>query len=278
MCGMEHAEHFLLLGGGALANPIEEQCKTLCKQQWHELCEDVEGQLRSGKRRGNLKHLDQGSTRSSQRRSLARAIHLATDSTPDEVVVNKLIDKCLRVADSSAPTQFPDYAGCDVEELVQDFSVAEIRQVLFFLNGKSAPGPNGVTNKMLENLDDESIDFLTKKVNEIGVHNTPEEIIEAQERSQLLKLSGTKSGRKILDEMGVNSIDQCPDAVRILRDISKHIEASFVDAAAYVLQEAFAVSIVDSNSRVTCSATVRTSKPVIAKEVAIALAMLDSRR
>ncbi|KAH6941973.1 hypothetical protein HPB50_026067 [Hyalomma asiaticum] len=28
---------------------IEEQCKTLCKQPWHELCESVEVQLRSGK-------------------------------------------------------------------------------------------------------------------------------------------------------------------------------------------------------------------------------------
>lgn len=668
---------------------IEEHCKTLCKQQWHELCESVESQLRSGKSWGLLKHLlDQGSSRSSQRRSLARVIHLATDSTPDEMVVNTLIDKYLPVADNSAPTQFPDYAGCDVPELDQDFSVAEIRQVLFSLNGKSVPGPDGVTNKMLKNLDDESIDFLTEKINEVwrrgqvpaqwktaytvlipkpgkapgidnlrpisltscvgkvaehallnrlkvhletndmythnmigfraglstqdamklikhqiidrstgdtrailgldlekafdnishefilqsiaglglgkraydfvrsflsqrtaklkiegylsqeftlgsrgtpqgsvisptlfniamiglskelakiqrinhtiyadditiwcaggsegqveeamqsaidvterflrptglrcssskselllykkrprggghrnwkpaseseirlftgdgspvprvdslrilgmyiesngangtalrhitaktesalglirrianrhrgikednliriihafvlchlsysaamhnwlvaersklnslirkvfklalglpvstrtenlfklGVHNTLEEIIEAQERSQLLRLSGTKAGREILEEMGLNSVDQCPDAVRIPRDIrsqlhiapvprnmhpahnvgrrrargrallahvrSEHTEASFVDAAAYVQQEAFAVSIVDSNSRLISSATVRTSKPVVAEQVAIALAMLDSRR
>lgn len=152
----------------------------------------------------------------------------------------------------------------------------------------------------------------TENLFKLGVHNTLEEIIEAQERSQLLRLSGTKSGRKILDEMGLNSVDQCPDVVQIPRDIrsqlhiapvprnmhpahnvgrrrargrallahvrSEHTEASFVDAAAYVLHEAFAVSIVDSNSRLICSATVRTSKPVVAEQVAIALAMLDSRR
>lgn len=56
------------------------------------------------------------------------------------------------------------------------------------------------------------------------------------------------------------------------------IEASFVDAAAYIQQEAFAVSIVDSNSRITCCATVRTSKPLVAEQVAIALAVLDGRR
>ncbi|XP_070389357.1 uncharacterized protein [Dermacentor albipictus] len=98
---------------------IEHHCKNLCKQQWAELCESVEGQLRSGKSWGLLKHLlDEGSTRSSQRRSLARAIHLATDSTPDVSIVYRLIDKYLPVADSSAPTQFPDYAGACAKHIL----------------------------------------------------------------------------------------------------------------------------------------------------------------
>ncbi|XP_070386799.1 uncharacterized protein [Dermacentor albipictus] len=152
----------------------------------------------------------------------------------------------------------------------------------------------------------------TENLLKLGVHNTLEEIIEAQEHSQLLRLSGTPTGRKILDEMGLNPVDQCPDAMRIPSDIrsqlhiaplprnmhpannvgrrrargrallehvrNNHIEASFVDAAAYVQQEAFAVSIVDSNSRLTCCATVRTSRPVVAEQVAIALAVLDGRR
>lgn len=70
-------------------------------------------------------------------------------------------------ADSSAPTQFPDYTGCEVPELDQDFTAVEIRQVLFSLNSKSAPGPDGVTKKMLKNLHDESIDFLTERINEV---------------------------------------------------------------------------------------------------------------
>nr|XP_050037954.1 uncharacterized protein LOC126534754 [Dermacentor andersoni] len=45
-----------------------------------------------------------------------------------------IIDKYLPVADSSAPTQFPDYAGCAVPELGQDFTAGEIRDALFSLN------------------------------------------------------------------------------------------------------------------------------------------------
>ncbi|KAH8030991.1 hypothetical protein HPB51_012459 [Rhipicephalus microplus] len=123
----------------------------------------------------------------------------------------------------------------------------------------------------------------------LDVHNTLEEIIEVQEHSQLLRLSGTKSGRKILDDFGLNFIHQCPDSMRIPRDIRSQLhiipiscnmhpahnvsrrraksrallehvrsnptDARFVDAAPYVLQEAFPVVIVDSNSRLTCSTT-----------------------
>lgn len=50
----------------------------------------------------------------------------------------------------------------------------------------------------------------TENLLKLGVHNTLEEIIEAQEHSQLLRLSGTPTGRKLLGEMGLNPVDQCP--------------------------------------------------------------------
>nr|XP_054922036.1 uncharacterized protein LOC129382290 [Dermacentor andersoni] len=147
---------------------IEQHCKNLCKQQWEELCESVEGQLRSRKSWGLLKHLlDEASTRCSQRRSLAQAMHLATRSASGEMIVDRLINKYLPVAASSAPTEFPDYAGCAVPELYQDFTAVEIRDVLLSLSVKSAAGPDGVTNRMLRNLDDESVDFLTERINEV---------------------------------------------------------------------------------------------------------------
>ncbi|KAH7958859.1 hypothetical protein HPB49_005998 [Dermacentor silvarum] len=64
--------------------------------------------------------------------------------------------------DSVKLSALKDYAGCEVPELHQDFTAAKIRQVLFSLNSKSAPGPDGVPNKRLKNLDNESIHFLTE--------------------------------------------------------------------------------------------------------------------
>ncbi|XP_075744233.1 monocarboxylate transporter 9-like [Rhipicephalus microplus] len=52
-----------------------------------------------------------------------------------------------------------------------------------------------------------------------GPFDTLEEVIEAQQPSQLLRLLGSKSGRKILDDLGLSCIDQYPDSMRIPKDI-----------------------------------------------------------
>lgn len=53
------------------------------------------------------------------------------------------------------------------DPLVSPFTSAEVRAVLAELNCRSAPGPGGITNKMLKNLADEDIDLLTKHINEV---------------------------------------------------------------------------------------------------------------
>lgn len=147
---------------------VGDHCKVLCKQQWDELCDSMEGQLKTGKSWRLLKHLlHDGNTKSNQKRALAKAVHLATDSTPDEAITEKLIDKYLAATDDPVPPQFPDYEGRDAPSMDEDFTVAEVKRVLASLNSRSAPGPDGVTNKMLKHLDDDSIEFLTDKINEI---------------------------------------------------------------------------------------------------------------
>ncbi|XP_075732158.1 CRISP/Allergen/PR-1 [Rhipicephalus microplus] len=83
------------------------------------------------------------------------------------VITEKLIDKYLAATDDPVPPQFPDYEGRDAPSMDEDFTVAEVKRVLASLNSRSAPGPDGVTNKMLKHLDDDSIEFLTDKINEI---------------------------------------------------------------------------------------------------------------
>lgn len=149
-----------------LNKAIEDHCRTLGKQQWDEVCDSIDGQMRNGKTWGMLKHLlDEGSTRSNQRHTLARALHEGTRSCSGDELVAKLMGKYLPVKHGDEEVRFPDYLGPARPELDEDFTVAEIRQAIFALNGKSAPGPDGITNKMLRNLDDRSIGYLTEKIN-----------------------------------------------------------------------------------------------------------------
>ncbi|XP_037518363.1 uncharacterized protein LOC119395147 [Rhipicephalus sanguineus] len=110
-----------------LNKTIEDHCRTLCKQQWDEVCD--------------------------------------SQSLGDELVA-KLMEKYLPVKHGDEEFQFPEYLGPARPELDEDFTVAEVRQAIFALNSKSAPGPDGITNKMLRNLDDRSIEYLTEKINE----------------------------------------------------------------------------------------------------------------
>lgn len=68
-------------------------------------------------------------------------------------------------------------------------------------------------------------------------------------------------------------------ATALLRRIDmKTDDASFVDAAAYRNNRAFAAVAVSSSQRILNSATILTREPEIAEQVAIALAVLDSKR
>ncbi|XP_070394012.1 uncharacterized protein [Dermacentor albipictus] len=142
--------------------------KALCEQQWDELCESIDGQMRNAKSWSMLKHLlDESGSKSNQRHTLARALHEATRSHTVDELVAKLIQKYLPVRrDGDPSTQIPDYRGPPRTELDEDFSIAEVRQAIFALNRKYAPGPDGVTNRLLRNLDDTSIVLLTDKINE----------------------------------------------------------------------------------------------------------------
>ncbi|XP_037529286.1 uncharacterized protein LOC119406625 [Rhipicephalus sanguineus] len=150
-----------------LNKAIEDHCRTLCKQQWDEVCDSIDGQTRNGKARRLLKHLlDEGCKRSNRRHTLARALHEATRSCSRDKLVAKLLEKYLPVKHGDEEVQFPENLGPARPELDEDFTVAEVRQAIFALNSKSAPRSYGITNKMLRNLDDRSIEYVNEKINE----------------------------------------------------------------------------------------------------------------
>ncbi|XP_070377139.1 uncharacterized protein [Dermacentor albipictus] len=109
---------------------IEDHCKALCQQQWDELCESIDGQMRNGKSWGMLKHLlDESGSKSNLRHTLARALHEATRSNTVDELAAKLTQKYLPVRrDRDPSTQLPDYRGPPRPELDEDFSIDEVKE------------------------------------------------------------------------------------------------------------------------------------------------------
>lgn len=146
-----------------LNRTIEEYCRTLCAQQWDEICNAADGQMHNGKTWNLLRHLlDKTKTKSHQRDRLAKLIHREVTKHGAEHVTKRISDRYL----PTTPTEcHGPYGGLRNERLDRDIDVEEVRTALQDLNSKSAAGPDRITNKALKNLDDKSIESLTSYYN-----------------------------------------------------------------------------------------------------------------
>ncbi|XP_075526691.1 uncharacterized protein LOC142558442 [Dermacentor variabilis] len=146
----------------------EEYCHILSKQQWDEVCNSVDGQMRNGRNWNLLKHLlDDTNTRSNQQHVMAKLLHTAARIKSTEEVLQSLVEKYLPVGPRQGTSvAYADYLGPPNSELDADISTEEVRRALHELNSKSAPGPDGIINRTLRNLDDHSIEYLTEVINE----------------------------------------------------------------------------------------------------------------
>ena len=178
----------------------------------------------------------------------------------------------------------------------------------------------GFEKKKLETLIRKSIKRVlgipertsTERLMQLGVHNTLEEIIEAQETAQLVRLSSTPAGRQILSVLGLSPALveerrlQLPDeqrtaihvspfprnvhpqhnvgrrrarAITLLKSIRNDSSSvCFVDAAQYGHSARFSVISVNHMGYTINAASLRDSTPSRAEQVAIALALLDDSR
>lgn len=150
-----------------LNRSIEDYCHKLSMQHWDELCNSMEGQMRIGGKWNLLKHLlNESNTRSGQSSLLNKALYTARKSLSDSDIVTQLSQTYLPLG-PTLDSDYPSYSGLPQDGLERDFAPWEIRDVLYKLKTKSAPGLDGVTNKCLKNLDDKSIDLLTEEINRI---------------------------------------------------------------------------------------------------------------
>lgn len=113
-----------------------------------------------------LLDLTNSKTQSGIRLSKARHTCEGTDAE----FMNKL--SALHIGDTCSTT-LPEYNGAPNEELDAPFTEAEVRAEILGLKTKSAPGPDGIMNKILRNLDDASISALTEYMQEIWSKGLP---------------------------------------------------------------------------------------------------------
>lgn len=142
---------------------IEKHSAELCRQQWHAVCQEADGQLHKTRTWQLLRHLlNDQTTKGAQHYTLNRTIHKAIRELGEEEVRKRIDAKYLP---KTPKDWLPNYEGEANELLDADIEEWEVRAVLQTINCKSAAGPDQVTNKALRNLNDTSIEALTKYYN-----------------------------------------------------------------------------------------------------------------
>lgn len=199
--------------------------------------------------------------------------------------------------------------------LIQAFVISHITYVAAFHNWRQCERKK--IDAMIRKAYKSALGLLgctsTQKLEALGLHNSLEEIAEAQQTAQLTRLSETRTGRSILKQLGIGAKeDDHRMQEQIPRELGKHIVVSpiprnmtptfhqerrearakalialhasdegavFVDAASYKnIGDAFSVSVIGAKTgEIRLAASVRTTVPSQAEEVAVALAIADPR-
>lgn len=148
----------------SLNKAIAQHCALLCRQQWHEICNRIDGQLHQSKAWSLSRHLlDDTKTKSYQHDRMARIIYKAETELGRDELIKRIGAKYL--PDHNTETH-PAYSGAPNDHLDRDITKAEVELAVRELNTRSAAGPDGISNKALRNLDDASLGALTRYYNE----------------------------------------------------------------------------------------------------------------
>ncbi|KAG0433116.1 hypothetical protein HPB47_020203, partial [Ixodes persulcatus] len=145
-----------------LSRTIETYADQVTRQQWQDTCDGFDGQPNVPKTWNILRHLlDPDGCKTAQRSKMCEMIRSHKGDEDD------LVEEIRKRYIGDNPPRTPTtYGGADNEVLDADISEFEVAETLRDLKTKSAPGPEGVTNKMLRNLSNEAITGITKYINE----------------------------------------------------------------------------------------------------------------
>nr|XP_037291317.1 uncharacterized protein LOC119187224 [Rhipicephalus microplus] len=114
-----------------------------------------------------LEHLlEDTNTELNQRCTPTRTLYAIKQESSDNQVLAEVYGKYLPIA-SVPPPPAPIYQRGANPVLDAGFGSEEIRHALHDLNGRSAPGPDNITNRALRNLCDRSVVYVMDIVNQV---------------------------------------------------------------------------------------------------------------
>lgn len=136
---------------------IEEYALKLSRQNWESLCDKMDGNISLARTWSLLRYLlDPDECKTAQRQNLHKIQH------KHEGTEQELLDEIRsKYIGDTEKVPLHGYCGIPNDRLDEPITESEVRAELARLNTNSAPGPDGVSNKLLRNLDDNSITALT---------------------------------------------------------------------------------------------------------------------
>lgn len=145
-----------------LTQKTEKYATELATTRWGQMCDNLRGTLSMKRTWSLLRHLlDPSQSKTAQTNRMTQLIH-SYPGTQQQLLIN-LKEKYFPTGEQHA---LPEYRGAPNTLLDADITEAEVRAALVNLKTTSAPGKDGVTNKMLRNLDDNSVTTLTLYFNQ----------------------------------------------------------------------------------------------------------------
>ncbi|KAG0445018.1 hypothetical protein HPB47_003208 [Ixodes persulcatus] len=284
-----------------LNRTIEDHCQSLTRQKWDEVCNSVDGQMRAGGKWNLLKHLlNESNSNSNQSQSNDNKITTKTENMIR--LINRVSNRREGLKEDN------------LLRLFHAFLMSHITYVaaMHCWHGHEKEKLDTLIRRSIKRVLGIPMQASTERLMQLGVHNTLEEIIEAQETAQVARLSSSLAGRKILAVLGLNptlvaerrhqlsdtqraSIQTSPfprnvhpqhnvgrrraRAVALLRHVrDEPRSACFVDAAQYGRSARFAAVAIDHKGSILNSTSFKDSTPSRAEQAAIALALLDDSR
>ncbi|XP_077553513.1 uncharacterized protein LOC144168388 [Haemaphysalis longicornis] len=141
-----------------------EYATQLCKENWLSVCDGLQGTLSTRKTWSLLRHLiDPLSSKSATNRSLIRTLNNYTGGVDE--LINDLKAKYLKTEKGDIAPQ--DYAGPTNEAIDKPFTDTELVAAISESNKASAPGPDTITYKLLNNLGDKARRELLQYTNQV---------------------------------------------------------------------------------------------------------------